>query len=221
MKENSKGESPSSFEKRAMIGLSVVLLGLAVNLVLGNPLFKLLFSGDVNAGSRPAPSPSAATVKDPAVKPSAKTVSKPSAKTPVKTQDEFARYDPSLHVDELQKVLARPLPKLDRNPFAFPPTPQEIKIKEEASKPQPPPPPPPPPPILLKVVGFSEKPGGGQEAYICESSADGKCRDDVEVYVVHEGEEFGKHYKAVKLMPTEVDVLDQTTQQSAQLLVPQ
>lgn len=205
-----------------MIGLGVVLLGLAVNLVLGNPLFRLLFSGDVNAGTRPATSPLAAS-KETAAKPAATTTSKTSksgAKVLAGPQDEFARYDPSLHLDELEEVLARPLPKLDRNPFGLEPAPQEIKQKEAESKPQPPPPPPPPPPILLKAVGSAEKPGGIQEAYICESGADGKCRDDVEVYVVHEGDEFGKHYKAVKVTPSEVDVVDETTQQSAQLLVP-
>jgi len=237
MNEDRKYKSPSPFEKRAMIGLGVVLLGLAVNLLLGNPLFRLLFSGGVNAGSRPAPSsPSTAAkdvaVKDAAAKPAARTVSKRGAKTPVKDQDEFARYDPSLHLDELEEVLDRPLPQLDRNPFLLEPTPQEIKQKEAEAKPQPPPPPPPPPPIPLKAVGFAEKLGGPQEAYICEtsvlpagaagvSSADAKCRDDVEVYVVHEGEEFGKHYKAVKLAPTQVDVVDEATGQSAQLLVPQ
>ncbi len=74
---------------------------------------------------------------------------------------------------------------------------------------------------MLKVVGLAEKPGGAPEAYICESAADGKCREDVEVYVVHEGEQFGKHYKVVKIVPTQIDVVDETTQQSAQLLVPQ
>ena len=39
--------------------------------------------------------------------------------------------------------------------------------------------------------------------------------------MVHEGEEFGKRYKAVKITPQQIEVEDQTTHQTGQLLIPQ
>jgi hypothetical protein len=204
---------------KAAAAVGVLLLLLVLNLAFGNPLYNLFFGKGVSAGTRPAAPPRVAPGNNNIAKASSKGPSQSSARTaPMK--DEFARYDPSLNLDEMKALLSRPVPKLERNPFQLEAPPQEVKKVEEQA-PAPPPPPPPPPPILLKAVGLLEKPGGSPEAYICESDASGKCRDDVEVYVVHEGEQFGKHYKAVKIVPTQIDVVDEATQQSAQLLVPQ
>ncbi len=206
---------------KATVGVGALLLLLILNLAFGNPLFNLFFGGAVSAGTRPTPPPTAARNKEKTGKTSPQGASRSATASTTRVKDEFASYDPSLNLDELKDLVSRSAPKLDRNPFELPSPPPPPEVKASPALPPTPPPPPPPPPIMLKVVGLSEKPGGGPEAYICESSADGKCREDVEVYVVHEGDQFGKHYKVVKIVPTQVDVVDETTQQSAQLLVPQ
>jgi len=213
-----KGKEGLQSVTKATAGVGALLLLLVLNLAFGNPLFNLFFGGAVRAGTRPTPPPALAPSKDKIGKMSPQEASRSTAASAAKVKDEFARYDPSLSLDELKDLVSRPVPKLGRNPFELESAPQS---KGNADQPAQPPPPPPPPPIMLKVVGYSEKPGGTKEVYICESRPDGSCNDEKEVYVVHEGEEFGNHYKAVKIVPTEIDVVDETTQQSAQLLVPQ
>lgn len=216
-----RGNESLKSVNKAAAGAGALLLLLVLNLGLGNPLFHLFFGAAVSAGTRPTPPPAQGPGKDKTGKDKTGRASPQGASQSTAApgaQDEFARYDPSLKLEELNDLASRPVPKLDRNPFEWEPT--QSKTNPEQA-PTPPPPPPPPPPIMLKVVGYSEKPGGTKEAYICESRADGSCNDDKEVYVVHEGEEFGNHYKAVKIVPTEIDVVDEATQQSAQLVVPQ
>jgi hypothetical protein len=212
MREKSK--SAFQLRVRAAIALGAASLALALNFALGNPLFKLLSGGGVNAATRAAPARPAVPVKRRSVE--------RVPKSKGKTQDEFAEYNPALNLDELQNILSRPAPRLARTPFELEPAPQLIQpVVQEAPPPPPPPPPPPtppPPPIMLKVVGYSER---IKEAYICESRADGSCTDDKAVYVVHEGEEFGNRYKAVRLTPQQVEVEDHTTHQTAPLPVPE
>ena len=194
---------------KATVGVGVLLVLLFLNLAFGNPLFHLFFGAGVSAGTRPTPPRPTAASKAQGEKASPKEASKSTAGPATKVKDEFARYDPALNLDELKDILSRPVPQPSRNPFELHATPKALP-----ANPEPPPPqtPPPPPPIPLKAVGYSEKPGGIKEAYVT---------DDQEVYVVHEGEEFGKHYKAVKITPQQIEVEDQTTHQTGQLLIPQ
>ena len=203
-----KGTEGFRSVNKAAVGVGVLLILLLLNLALGNPLFHLFFGAGVNAGTRPTP-PRPTASKDGAEKAPSKGVSKTTAVPSTKVKDELARYDPSLNLDELKDILSRPTPQPGRNPFELHATPKAVP-----TNPEPPPPqaPPPPPPIPLKAVGYSEKPGGVKEAYVT---------DDQEVYVVHEGEEFGKRYKAVKITPQQIEVEDQTTHQTGQLLIPQ
>ena len=204
-----KGTEGFQSVNKATVGVGVLLVLLFLNLAFGNPLFHLFFGAGVSAGTRPTP-PRPTASKDQAEKAPAKGASKSTAGPATKAKDEFARYDPSLNLDELKDILSRPVTQPGRNPFELNAPPKAL-----ANHPEPPPPPqapPPPPPIPLKAVGYSEKPGGVKEAYIS---------DDQEVYVVHEGEEFGKRYKAVKITPQQIDVEDQTTHQTGQLLIPQ
>jgi hypothetical protein len=214
-----KGNERLQFVNKATAGVGALLLLLVLNLALGNPIFNLFFAGAVSAGTRPTPAPTVVASKEKIGKSSPQGTSRSSAAPAVRVKDdEFARYDPSLNLDELKDLVSRPVPKLGRNPFELESTPKDLKPNPT---PTPPPPPPPPPPILLKAVGIAEKPGGTQEAYICETGADGKCREDVEVYVVHEGEQFGNHFRAIKITPQQIEVEDQNSHQTAQLLVSQ
>ncbi len=196
---------------KATAGVGVLLLVLILNLAFGNPLFNLFFGGGVSAGTRPTPPPPVTPGKDKIGRASPKAASKSTVGPTATIKDEFARYDPSLNLDELKDLVSRPGPKLGRNPFEFGTTPQDLTKKTDQTQTAPPPPPP-PPPIPLKAVGYAEKPGGVKEAYIS---------DDQEVYVVHEGEEFGNRYKAIKITPQQIEVEDQTGHQTVQLLIPQ
>ncbi len=180
-------------EKWATISLGVVSLVLLLNLVRQ-------FSG-VNAGTwRPILRSARAQRLAPLHKVSLKSV------------DEFSHYDPVLRLDVLRDLQARPLPKLDRNPFEFAPTPEEVKKKLEAARAATePPPPPPPPPVPLKALGYSEN-NKGKEAYLT---------DEQEIYVVHEGEEFARRFKAIKITPTQVEIEDESFHRTVQLLIPQ
>ncbi len=119
--------------------------------------------------------------------------------------DDLSRYDPEVHLDLLKKYQSRALPRFERNPFAAeaprpaPPAPVA---------PQPPPAPPPPPPIPLKAVGYSEKGGGRQEAYVS---------DEDQVFVVHEGEQFAQKYRVLKITPRSIQIEDETSHQTVEL----
>jgi hypothetical protein len=206
-----KGTERFQSVNKATVGVGVLLVLLSLNLAFGNPLFHLFLGAGVSAGTRPVPPQHVAASKDQAEKAPRKGASAPAA-GPARVKDELARYDPSLNLGELKDILDRPAPQPGRNPFEVRAArgPQAVaKNPEPAPTPQPPPPPPPPP---LKVVGYSEKPGGVKEAYVS---------DDQDVYVIHEGEEFGKGYKAIKITPQQIEVEDQTNHRTVQLLVPQ
>jgi len=205
-----KGAERFQSVNKASVGVGVLLVLLLLNLAFGNPLFNLFFGAGVSAGTRPMPPRPTAASKGQAEKTPPTGTSKPTAGPAAKTKDEFARYDPSLNLDVLKDVLSRPLTQPGRNPFELKATPKAVtNVPEPPPQPQAPPP---PPPIPLKAVGYSEKPGGVKEAYVS---------DDQEVYVVHEGEEFGKRYRAVKITPQQVEVEDQTGHQTVQLAIPQ
>lgn len=123
-----------------------------------------------------------------------------------KSLDELARYDPELNLDLLKKLEARPAPEISRNPFEYPPPPSAAKAAKavESGPPQPPP----PPPVPLKAIGYSIKDGGVPEAVIT---------DELDIYVVHVGETFGKRYQVMSLTPNRVEIHDSTTQQVVQL----
>jgi len=129
-----------------------------------------------------------------------------------KPAPDLGQLNPSVRLEALKEFLERPAPKFDRNPFEFPPTPQEIKIKQqEAAKQAAPPAPPPPPPVQLQAMGYSES-DKGKQVYIS---------DPQETYVVREGEEFAQKYKVLKITPTQAEVEDESSHQSIQLLIPQ
>jgi hypothetical protein len=207
-----KGTEGFRAVNKATVGMGVLLLLLFLNLAFGNPLFHLFLGAGVSAGTRPMPPQRKAASKDPPEKPPLKGASRSSALPATKVKDEFARYDPSLNMDELNGILTRPAPQPGRNPFELKATPGPQAMAKNPEPPPPPQVPPPPPPIPLKAEGYSEKPGGVKEAYITE---------DQEVYVVHEGEEFGKGYKVVKITPQQIEVEDQNGHRTVQLPVPQ
>jgi hypothetical protein len=120
-----------------------------------------------------------------------------------------------LRLDVLKEISDRPLPELTRNPFEFGPTPQQIKaadqIKQQAEHP-PPPPPPPPPPVPFKAMGYQQDTKGQRLAYLS---------DDQEIYIVHEGQEFGQRFRVLKITDSSVEVQDETYHQIVQLPYPQ
>jgi hypothetical protein len=207
-----KGTEGFRAVNKATVSMGVLLVLLFLNLAFGNPLFHLFLGAGVSAGTRPMPPQPKAASKDQSEKAPPKGASRPSTGPANKVKDEFARYDPSLNMDELNGILSRPVPQPGRNPFELKATHGPQAVAKNAEPPPPPQAPPPPPPLPLKAEGYSEKPGGVKEAYIT---------DDQEVYVVHEGEEFGKGYKAVKITPQQIEVEDQTGHRTVQLPVPQ
>ena len=179
-------KSKSALENWASAILGVVCLVLLVSLVLRN---------GVKAGAAKSAVPS---VHPP------KAHQTPVAPSGIK--DELSKYDPEVKLKLLAEIQARPLPEIDRNPFEFPP----VKVDTPQVTPGPPvPPPPPPPPALpLKLIGYTDKPGGVKEAIISEEE---------EVYVVHEGETFAKRFKVLKISPSVAEIFDETTHQTVQL----
>jgi hypothetical protein len=124
--------------------------------------------------------------------------------------DELARYDPAVRMDEFKEIQGRAPVRLNRNPFEFvareaAPSPQQTAAGSAAT---PAPPPAPPPPPALKAVGYSEKGGGIREAIVTFQD---------ELFVVHEGEVFAKRFRVTKLSPVQIEVSDETTQQTIRL----
>lgn len=131
--------------------------------------------------------------------------------SPRQGQEELARYDPEVRLETLEKLRARPLPQLDRNPFEF----EARARRAEPAAPPPPPqatPPPAPPPVPLTALGYAEKPGGIREAYVSDGD---------QVFIVHEGESFATTFKVLKISPTAVEIEDATYQRTVQLPIPQ
>jgi len=134
-----------------------------------------------------------------------------SEKTASPVPNDLAKYDPAVHLDALKKLLSRPLPDEDRNPFEFvggaapaPPPPQTMG-RPIAPAAAPPPPPPPPP---LKAVGYNDLPGGKREAMVTFNE---------DLQVVHEGDVIGTKYKVIKIDPTKVVVEDGETHHTLEL----
>jgi len=183
-------KSKSQLEKWGSGILGVLCLILVANLV---------FRGSSKPGStRPATS---------AMHPSAATHAR---SLPTQTGDELSRYDPAVQLDALKEIMARPEPKIGRNPFEFPAkeAPPQPKREETASGPGTPAPPAAPPPPPLKAVGFTEKSGGVREAIVSLED---------EIFVIHEGETFAKRFKVLKITPSQIEVNDETTQQNIRL----
>ena len=176
-------------EKLILAGLGVVCAFMVGRLILGS-------GGSVPKPSSPPAAPTARAEK--------------SGSKPV---GELAQYNPVVRLDVLKDLNDRPLPQLDRDPFEFEPTPQEVAAAKQAEQVKnTPPPPPPPPPIPFKAVGFEQTANGSRAAYLT---------DDQETYIVHEGEEFAQRFKVVKITSTTVEVADETYHQTAQLPYPQ
>jgi cell division protein FtsN len=181
--------SKGQTEKWITAGLGAVCLVLVVNFVFRG--------GQRSNTAKPA---------TPAARPPAAPQARSAA---ARAADDLAQYDPAVRVDEFEKIQGRPEAKLNRNPFEFvvremAPTPQQTATTA-APTPQAPPAPPPPP---LKAIGYSEKGGGVKEAMVTFQD---------ELFVVHEGETFAKRFRVTKLSPVQVEVSDETTQQTIRL----
>ena len=122
--------------------------------------------------------------------------------------------DSTLRLDMLKALDSRPMPDLSRSPFDFAPTPAEVKAREAAAQRvvPPPPAPPPPPPVPFKAMGYQQDGQGRRMAYLT---------DDNGTYVVREGQEFGQHFKVLKITDTMVEVQDETYHQTVQLPYPE
>jgi hypothetical protein len=175
--------------------LGAVSLVLLANLVLQ---YNRGRRGERRPGARTPPRAQASTL------PGAKAAGKQ------KGSDELSRYDPLVKLERLEALEARPLPKLQRNPFEFVarPTPgspvQTGAAAPAATQPL-------PPPVTLKAMGYSEGKGGVKEAMVS---------DEDQVFVVHEGDSVGSRYKVIKITPTVITVEDATLHQTVDLPVP-
>ena len=206
------------FEKWGVFVLGAVSLALIVNLVIQyqrlgaeskRPVINRVAAK--NRGLKPAGAKTSpkAKVNAPASAQAAgaKPVGKPAGKVP----DELARYDSVLEVDLLKKYEERPLPELDRNPFAFVTAPLPVAQVQSPSAP-PQPQAPPPPLVTLTVMGYSEGSAGASEAMVS---------DQDQVFVVHAGDSVGTRYKILKITATAVTVEDSASHQTVDLPVPQ
>jgi hypothetical protein len=128
-----------------------------------------------------------------------------------RASDDLMKYDPVIHLDFLKQLQDRPMPELERNPFDFEPTPAEksaVAAAEAARASQPPP----PPPVLLKPIGYAERPGGQREAMA-------SYQDDI--YVVHVGDTVAGKYKVMGITPSRVTVTDVSTHETLEIPIPQ
>lgn len=182
-------------EKWGVGVLGAVSLVLLVNLVLQ---YNRGRGGGTRPGARTPPRAQASTL------PGAK-----AAAGKQKGSDELSRYDPLVKLGRLQALEARPLPKLQRNPFEFVARPTAVSPVQTgaaaAAATQP------PPPVTLKPMGYSEGKGGVKEAMVS---------DEDQVFVVHEGDSVGTRYKVIKITPTVITVEDATLHQTVDLPVP-
>jgi hypothetical protein len=129
---------------------------------------------------------------------------------------DLGRYDPTVHLNALNEVRERSLPDLDRNPFEFPPErPPEPKIVQPGEPGYTGPGAPPAPQVLsvpLKALGFTERAGRPREAIVT---------DNDQIFIVHEGETFARHFRVLSISPTVVELEDDTTHQSIKLPISQ
>jgi len=164
-------------------------------------------------GSTVAPSPA------PAGASSAAHSRVPAASAPAETGAGAA----TLHLEELARLDGRALPDFERNPFQYGPTPEQIKAQqqaEEIAKNPPPPVAPPPPPVPFKAIGYQQAAAGQRVAYLCVSGGSG-CAEDQEPYAVRDGQEFGQHFKVLRITDSMVEVEDESYHQTVQLPFPQ
>lgn len=137
----------------------------------------------------------------------------PAASSSAQRPSGVAAYDPTIRLDLLKSASGRELPQLLRDPFEFEPTPAQVQAKNAAAAAASrPPAPPPPPPIPLQALGYDQDEGGKLAAYLA---------DDQDTYIVHEGEEFDKRFRVLKITPTMVEIEDETYHQTAQLPFPE
>jgi hypothetical protein len=120
---------------------------------------------------------------------------------------------PALNVELYRNLQAQPLPPAGRDPFSFAPTPQQLRAiseqQQQAGKTRAAPPP--PPSVPLRALGYSENARGEVQAFLTDSE---------HIYVVREGEKFGKTYEVLKITPTFVEVEDDSLNVRAQLAIP-
>lgn len=201
----------------ALCGLMLLRVVLTVAGVWGGP-------GSSSASPGPTASGASATAS------SAARRSTPGAQAAAETGTVAA----TLHLDELAQLNDRPLPDFQRNPFQYGPTPEQIQAQrqaEEISKNPPPPVAPPPPPVPFRAIGYQQAAGGQRVAYLCVSGGasaspgaaggGGGCAEDQEPYAVREGQEFGQHFKVLRITDAMVEVQDESYHQTVQLPFPE
>lgn len=182
-------------KKWAAAVLGVVALALLVNLV------RTTFVGSG------APSP-------PVPRPPAGAQGRASAKAEF---SDLTRYNPEVQLDLLDKLDSRPAPALDRNPFEYGPSREEIQAQERArTTPPPPPAPPPPPPVTVKALGYKDGPNG-RLAFFEDQETGGSPEAGKTTYRAREGESFGNRYKVLKITATGVTIEDESSHLPAQL----
>jgi hypothetical protein len=126
---------------------------------------------------------------------------------------DLGRYDPTVHLDALNAIRERALPELARNPFEFPPERVwQSKVVPGGTFPAPTPSTPPAPSVPLKALGFTERAGSPREAIVT---------DNDQIFIVHEGETFARHFRVLSISPTVVELEDDTTHQSIKLPISQ
>ncbi len=123
--------------------------------------------------------------------------------------EELTRYDPALQLDKFKAIQERPASTMKRNPFEFVTHEAVLAPVKKGDAPNPvPSAPAAPPPPPLKAVGYTQTGANSGEAFVTLQD---------ELFVVHEGETFAKHFKVNKLTPTVVEVFDESTQQTIRL----
>lgn len=183
-------------KKLTVVGLAVVCVVLVFNVI-----------SDINKSSAESSRPS-----EPAVQPV-----RHLKKIPIKGGGELKNIDPNLQVDTLKEYLAKPLPENTRNPFDF----AAVPIAPTAAGHSPGaagslgaaggPAIPPKPQVSIQVIGYAEKAGIGGEAYLA---------DEDQVFVVHKGDVVEKRYTILRIFPTQVEILDNASGETAQLPIP-
>jgi hypothetical protein len=170
--------------------LGAVCLLLFVNLVMQR--------SRVKAG---APQPSTAAKSSP-----------PAERVPPLTPkgaDQLTRYDPVLRLDLFKTLQARPLPRLERNPFEIEtPRAKALGADTAGTSAGSTAAPAGPPPVSLKAVGYTENSEGLREAFVS---------DDEQLYVVHEGDVFAKRFRVLTIKPTLIEVEDEALHQTVRL----
>jgi len=191
--------------------LTAGLLGVCVLMVLR----LVLTATGVWGGPGSTVAPSAA----PAGASSAARSRLPAAAGPVETGVGAA----TLHLDELAQLNGRGLPDFQRNPFQYGPTPEQIQAQhqaEELATHPPPPVAPPPPPVPFAAIGYQQAAAGQRVAYVCVKGGTG-CAEDQAPYAVREGQEFGQHFKVLRISDSMVEIEDESYHQTVQLPFPQ